>query len=397
MKPKKSIQKLAVHSVVLSAILSFVLLILFIAIWGQHAFTSHLRDSSQEQSISMVNSLEALMKKGATKTDLQAYAKSLNLVNQNMEIHLETENFEKLDQVTVEQQGDFISVKHPIFMKQKCLVCHSNHSVGDQKALIVHKYPVSEIIFSFTDVLLLLVTFSTTAFIVMFLLTYFYLRKWVIMPLIDLSRFIDQVDSHEQLDILNKPSKIAEIENIRHAFNRLANMLSQSYLEIISESETDELTGLRNRRRLNEILSVEILKAEKGNFPFSLILLDLNKFKIINDQYGHHAGDEALKLFASVLQDTVRNSDYVFRMGGDEFLLILDHAASTVPEIVLEKITDKLSRKPLQVDTNKIYLSTSYGVAFFPNDGKTLDELLKIADTRMYQHKAMCHSVVILE
>jgi len=386
-KNTRSIQKLAINSVVLSAILSMTVLILFSFIWGDKLLTTHLKSSSEIHSNTMMAGMQALMTKGANSQEIKNFAQQLNELHPTMDITLETTSFIPLDKVEILRGKEVVKVIHPIRLEQHCINCHQTGLVNQQIGTITHIYPISELMFKFSDVVALLISFTALSFLLMFVLTYLYLRYWIIYPLKDLSSFIDQVNDHDKLESLDNPSNITEIENIRQAFNRLAKALTENYVQSVSASETDELTGVGNRRQLHEILNIQLFQAKQTEGSFVLLMLDLNRFKHINDTYGHQQGDEALRLFASVLKSVLRQNDYVFRLGGDEFIICLNNITSETIRVVNTKIRMKLQTSPLKIDGQSIQLSTSIGAVSYPEDGKNLADLMKAVDHNMYLDK----------
>lgn len=145
----------------------------------------------------------------------------------------------------------------------------------------------------------------------------------------------------------------------------------------------DQLTGLHNRASFNA--AFEEWRASKPSY--ALMILDLNNFKQINDHHGHLAGDRALKLFAERLQASISPSDFVARLSGDEFVIMLDDIQRI--DAVIHSIRTAL-QEPFEVATeSRMILSTSIGVGLFPDDGSSLDDLFKEADDRMYAEKRM--------
>jgi diguanylate cyclase (GGDEF)-like protein/PAS domain S-box-containing protein len=142
----------------------------------------------------------------------------------------------------------------------------------------------------------------------------------------------------------------------------------------------DLLTGLSNRAAFEKQIDDLINKKES----FHLLLLDLNKLKLINDTYGHQAGDRAIQHIASILEEVARNKHHAARLGGDEFVMLLGVDET---ERLVDEIQERLS-KPLKLsDQIKIQLSASIGVSCYPIDGVSMDQLYSIADKRMYVDK----------
>jgi diguanylate cyclase (GGDEF)-like protein/PAS domain S-box-containing protein len=157
--------------------------------------------------------------------------------------------------------------------------------------------------------------------------------------------------------------------------------------KIWKEANFDPLTGLPNRRMFHERLRQEMLKADRSSGPMALVFIDLDHFKEVNDTLGHALGDVLLKETAVRLSSSVRGSDTVARLGGDEFTVILGNLpeAGEVARIA-EDILSRLA-EPFFLGDNEAHISASIGITLYPDDGTTLDMLMKNADQAMYAAK----------
>ena len=149
------------------------------------------------------------------------------------------------------------------------------------------------------------------------------------------------------------------------------------------QADSDSLTGLANHRRLFEVLQAEICRSKRTGREFSLLLLDLDELKIINDRFGHLAGDRALCRLGQILKDCCRSIDTAARHGGDEFALVLPETGWAAATLVASRICDLLGK-----DAEEPALSVSVGLASFPKDAATIGTLLYAADKSLYQMKA---------
>jgi diguanylate cyclase len=168
---------------------------------------------------------------------------------------------------------------------------------------------------------------------------------------------------------------------------RAEEALQQSEEELRQMVYHDTLTGLPNRKLFSDRLGIALAQARRNQKEVGIAMLDLDKFKAVNDTLGHDVGDLLLKATAGRLSAALRNGDTVARFGGDEFLLILPDLKTIEDAIqVAQKIVDGF-RKPFLIDPHQLVVTTSIGIAVFPHDG--IDEviLLKNADIAMYQAK----------
>lgn len=144
----------------------------------------------------------------------------------------------------------------------------------------------------------------------------------------------------------------------------------------------DNLTQLPNRRSLEKKVNELISKNKK----FALFFIDLDGFKIVNDTLGHDIGDLLLKEVGRIFEETLRVEDYIFRIGGDEFAVILNFSDEKDIEIVANKIIENIN-KPIKIKNHNLYVGCSIGITKFPQDAKDLQGLLKYSDTAMYKAK----------
>lgn len=154
--------------------------------------------------------------------------------------------------------------------------------------------------------------------------------------------------------------------------------------QIRSLAQTDALTGLANRIFLSRRID-QLVRAPQP-VAFCLLVVDLDQFKPVNDQYGHAAGDQVLVLVARRLQQVLRTGDLACRWGGDEFVVLLDQTGNKPAEALRQRLL-ALFETPFCVEDRSIALSASIGYACYPDDGLTEAELLKLADKRMYRNK----------
>jgi diguanylate cyclase (GGDEF)-like protein len=156
--------------------------------------------------------------------------------------------------------------------------------------------------------------------------------------------------------------------------------------ELQRNAATDPLTELSNRRLFEEHFEKELNRAQRYNQSLALVVLDLHLFKQVNDRYGHPRGDLLLKSAAETVRKSLRTSDYAFRIGGDEFALLLPYADTQQATALAHRVHSVfvLGVQSLQIE---VVLGIDYGIAVFPTDGDRKDTLIRVADERLYEMK----------
>ena len=150
----------------------------------------------------------------------------------------------------------------------------------------------------------------------------------------------------------------------------------------------DPLTGLKNRLQLPEKVKKEIVRSERGNHELSILMIDIDHFKAVNDRFGHSVGDEALCSLADILNKTIRSIDCVFRYGGEEFVVVLPEVSMAQAREIAERIRSKAEERRIKVEqTTYINITVSIGISIFPWDGKCYNSLVNAADLNMFTAK----------
>jgi diguanylate cyclase (GGDEF)-like protein len=157
---------------------------------------------------------------------------------------------------------------------------------------------------------------------------------------------------------------------------------------ISRQAYSDTLTGLPNRRALDERLEEEVASARRNNYSFAVIMMDLDGFKAVNDTYGHTVGDDVLRLVFGEMARGVRTTDFLARYGGDELTLILSQTELASAQIVAEKITEGMKKLRYRLpDGKRLRLGISGGIALYPVHARSGPDLLRAADAALYHAK----------
>ncbi|MHC1735320.1 MAG: diguanylate cyclase [Erysipelotrichaceae bacterium] len=161
-----------------------------------------------------------------------------------------------------------------------------------------------------------------------------------------------------------------------------------SYKEKAFLARYDRLTNLYNRTYFEDQFGLVRDHALRYGESFNLVMFDVDNLKKINDTYGHLVGDRVLQTIAQELESNTRSSDFIARFGGDEFVGIFYHTDVLKLDEKFQKLLAKMTEDPLMVSSHEIICSFSYGISTFPDDGKSMNELIKIADEALYECKA---------
>jgi len=156
------------------------------------------------------------------------------------------------------------------------------------------------------------------------------------------------------------------------------------YGEAVETARLDELTGLYNRRALNEMVAGEVKRCSRYGGMFSLIILDIDTLKNINDTYGHLTGDKYLRRVGSIIKSAVRSTDQAFRYGGDEFAILLRQTTTDDAARVAERVRKQIASVADKIDSP---ITCSLGIASWPANGPDVNDLINAADIALYQAK----------
>lgn len=208
---------------------------------------------------------------------------------------------------------------------------------------------------------------------------------------------VDQLLQHTLNRDSEPSSRALQLQEVRTKVSQIRNLLGMLF-ERIGELDAgcDALTNLLNRRFLPTVLRREIDLAHKSNGSFAVLLLDLDHFKAINDEHGHEAGDRALQHVASILNQFTRGSDYVFRYGGEEFVVVLVAVEEQQALVIAEGLCRRIHDAPVPLsDEQRLSITASIGVALY--DGHPdYERVMARADAAMYQAKKQGRNRVIL-
>jgi len=216
----------------------------------------------------------------------------------------------------------------------------------------------------------------------------FFLLSYGVVQAFHTTRSFSTIYSQEEL-MARLAEAMARTESALHELKRTNQSLAHL-------AATDPLTGAANRRQFIERVEAEIGRVKRGGAPFSLLALDLDNFKLINDRYGHQVGDDVLKGFVQKCLDAIRPYDGVARVGGEEFMVLLPQAALEAAHVIAERLRTAIAGASFESGMQRLgAITVSIGVSEFGRDGDTIDAILRVADERMYNAKRQGRNRVI--
>ena len=195
-----------------------------------------------------------------------------------------------------------------------------------------------------------------------------------------------EIDGHQELVAM-----LADITDRVRAENEVRRL----HRQLVEQATRDALTGLFNRRYMEETLARELTRAEREGQQVSLVMGDVDGFKSVNDRYGHRFGDDALQLFGGLILQYSRRSDVPCRFGGDEVLLILPGMGQQHACERAELLRQKMAEVPIRIGDVSVSISASFGVATYPGHACDADGLIAAADRALYRAKALGRNRVV--
>jgi diguanylate cyclase (GGDEF)-like protein len=398
---------------IVAVTLAFLLIFFLSEIVRDHAVHDLARDDARQTSKLVFQSLYSAMRKGWNKNEINDSIQRLNTSFPDLKIRVfrgevvaaqfgamqgEQEQI-RHDATLVQalQSGeetmafptkDSIRYLFPVVATEECLVCHTGSHVGAVHGVIDITYPITSLKVSFDEVINSIVAYTLITIVLVFAILYLKLRYLVALPIANLVGVMRSMTLDMDLNRRVKTNnRLIEFKHLAEYFNHLLQTVQDYNAKLEEMSVRDPLTGMYNRRKFNEFLRYEIIRAERHEHGFSLIMIDLDNFKYINDTYGHPIGDMVLKELTAMLVAGLRKGDVLARMGGDEFAIILPETPVANGILVANKLHQTLVGREFELPIGKIRTTASFSMVSYPEDGKTDDELYAAMDVVLYKAK----------
>jgi len=387
--------KISIQKFIFFLVLSLLLTFLSVSIYSyftQQEKTAKLMFKSINSEISEVNYI--ISKSTSTKEDILLFRPLLDRIAVNNDyldaivIHdghnilFSTDPYYKKIFSSSELLNDEKSIYDKL-MKTKAVESSIRFYIGNKIQIFQLMFILdhSEIRLLFDEKKINFLVIFTLLPLFMIIIIWLLIRILIVRPLEQLRQFAYYQNK------IPKAFKLKELEIIRYSMVETFSRLENEKKELYAVARTDSLSGLANRNALIEYLTRLIANFARENREFAMLFLDLDHFKTVNDSLGHNVGDELLKQVSGVIDNVLRSDDFVARVGGDEFVIILQNYSS-IHELtnIIDRIQSALS-ETLVVQTNPITISSSIGIAFFPKDGDDIVSLMKNSDIAMYEAK----------
>jgi len=405
--------RLLIWLAVVSLTAAFVIVLLMSSVVRDRAVLELSHQDAQQTSRLIFQSLYSGMRKGLTRQEIVETIQDLNKSFPELKINVHrgeivARQFGAMadEQAAIEQdaalrhaltsghdtlilqENDTTRYLYPVLAKQECLECHTQSHIGAVQGVIEISYPVKYLKTSFGTVIDTVVAYMLAAMGAVFIILYFQMRYLIALPIANLANVMRNVT--QDMNFSHRVSGSTwslELKQLTDYFNHLLTTI-QDYSSRLEElSIRDPLTGLYNRRKFHEFMQNEIIRASRHERGFSVIMIDLDDFKYINDTFGHPVGDMVLKEVAALLEVELRRVDVLARLGGDEFAIILPETEVARGLQVANKLHQALAGKMFELPVGKIKITASFSMVSFPEDGRSEDQIYAAMDAVLYKAK----------
>jgi diguanylate cyclase (GGDEF)-like protein len=284
---------------------------------------------------------------------------------------------------------DEIRYLYPLLAKEECLACHTQSHIGAVHGVIDIVYPVRNLKVSFSSVLNSMLGYSLAIICFVFLMLYFKLRYLFVLPIARLVGVMREITA--DMDLTRRVKNdipLLELRSLADYFNGLLKTVHEYNAKLEELSTHDPLTDLYNRRKFEDFLHYEIIRSARHERSFSVIMVDLDNFKYINDTFGHPVGDLVLKELSLLLGKGLRKGDVLARLGGDEFAILLPETNAVNGIQVANKLHQSLADCEFELPVGKIRCTASFSLVSYPQDGLTEGEIYSAMDVVLYKAKS---------
>ncbi|MCW9005231.1 MAG: bifunctional diguanylate cyclase/phosphodiesterase [Gammaproteobacteria bacterium] len=296
------------------------------------------------------------------------------IITPTMNTAIVERNF-KEDAFVGDNNDDMYFIKIPFYFKQPDNVAYHLRVGFDETHLnnqfILAKNSIILIIMAYFILMVAIITINT---------------RYISTPIRQLRKYSNEIASGNTEIELHSHSNLTDVKDLSHDLEKMRLALVNLALRMQHKATHDDLTGLPNRFLFTDRLQGTVTLSARNQQSFAVLLIDLNRFKEINDTLGHNIGDEVLKIVADRMHNAIRESDTLARIGGDEFAVILIDVGLIVAEKIARKII-KLTEPTFNVNGHSLKIGASIGISIFPDDGSNPGILMQKSDIAMYNAK----------
>lgn len=386
----------------------------------EKAISDLARDDARKTSELVFQSLYSAMRKGWSKAEITEIIRRLNTAEPDLRVRvfrgepvirqfgeipgesaqraadpaIATALKQGKDQLLMLASGDLRYI-YPVPVRDECRHCH-NAAVGDINGVIDIMYPVKNLKVSLDFIINMVIGYFAAVMLLLALSLHSTLRALIVAPVRGMTGVIQSVIANLDLSQrIASPSWITEIRNLIVYFNSLLSTM-QRYSSTLEQLSThDPLTGLYNRRKFDELVGLEVDRCYRSRNPFSLLMVDMDNFKHINDTFGHPVGDLVIKKFARLLNKPLRRTDMIARFGGDEFGILLPETSQEEALEVAEMLRHGIATTEIAMPIGRIKVTASIGLITFPETVADRDKLESAMDVALYKAKKRGRNCVV--
>lgn len=287
-------------------------------------------------------------------------------------------------------ENDELRYLYPVIVREECQMCHQS-PIGTVNGIVDISYPITNLKVSLGFVINSVLLYFILILSLIFIALYYKLRIFIAVPIASFVKVMDEIVTHTDLSrrVENSSGQLREVQKLTSHFNRLLTTIQDYQDRLKTYSERDPLTGLYNRRKFEEYMKLEVDRAARHNREFTLIMLDVDNFKHINDTFGHPVGDLALKELSALIVHRLRKTDVVARLGGDEFAILLPDTSLDQGRIAAENLRLEVEKASISLPVGRTRFNASFGLVSFPDNGADMEKLGISMDVAMYKAKRL--------
>jgi|GEM_PF-1409926 diguanylate cyclase (GGDEF)-like protein len=317
----------------------------------------------------------------------------------------QTHKAKEVDTLNTELESLLISQQKNLFEKQQRYHYTSEHAMAILQPIVYEGSTIGVLVIAndtaqfemmMYDFMTIQFSISLATLAIIFMLSWWF-QKPFITPVISLIETFQNIAKTKNYATSVSVTQKDEFGTLYKHFNSMLAQIKERDERLLHLASTDSLTGLSNRYYAMEMMHTLVAKALRHQGFISVIMLDIDHFKAINDTYGHMAGDEVLRVIAKLIIESAREYDLVARVGGEEFLIVCEGCDDHALSIIAERIRSTVEAKEIHYETSLIHVTISVGGYVHIPSSHNIEPLLKIADDALYEAKMQGRNCVVVK